>query len=93
MRQFMTTPHTSYDGLIARFLAWAREQDDLRGVLMLGSRARTDRPADEWSDLDLVLLTTEPQRYLDDDAWLLRFGTPVLTERARRKPLGFSPGG
>jgi aminoglycoside 6-adenylyltransferase len=75
----MTSPHTSYDDLIARFLAWAREQDDLRGVLMLGSRARTDRPSDEWSDLDLVLLTTEPQRYLNDDAWLRRIGAPVLT--------------
>jgi aminoglycoside 6-adenylyltransferase len=70
---------TTYDDLIARFLTWAHTRDDLRAVLMPGSRARIERPADEWSDLDLVLVTTDPRPYLEDDAWLEAFGHPMLT--------------
>jgi aminoglycoside 6-adenylyltransferase len=70
---------TSYDDLIARFLAWAQTRVDLRAALMLGSRARVEQPADEWSDLDLVLVATDPRPYLEDDAWLEAFGHPVLT--------------
>jgi aminoglycoside 6-adenylyltransferase len=73
---------TSYDDLITRFLAWIQTRDDLRAALMLGSRARADRPADEWSDLDLVLVTTDPQLYLDDAARLEPLGRPILTEIA-----------
>jgi aminoglycoside 6-adenylyltransferase len=72
---------TSYNDLIARFLAWAQTRDDLRAILMLGSRARAERPADEWSDLDLVLVTTDPRLYLNDTAWLEHLGHPLLTFR------------
>lgn len=58
---------------------WAREQRDVHAVALLGSQARSDTPADEVSDVDLVLFVDEPSRYLGDDAWLRRFGEPLLT--------------
>jgi aminoglycoside 6-adenylyltransferase len=64
----------TYDSIIERCAALAQSRDDIRGLIVLGSRARTDRPADEWSDLDLVIITTEPQRYLEDRGWLSAFG-------------------
>lgn len=54
-----------------RIIAWADAAADVRGVLLVGSQARIDRPADEWSDLDLVLIATDPDRYLDSTEWLV----------------------
>ena len=59
--------------------AWAEEQVDVRAVVLLGSQARVDVPADELSDVDIVLFVDEPERYLRDDAWLRHFGEPLLT--------------
>lgn len=47
--------------------------------MMLGSRARVDPPADTFSDLDLALITTDPDRYLRDAGWLEHIDTPWLT--------------
>jgi hypothetical protein len=38
--------------------AGARASLDIRAELALGSRARTDHPDDQWSDLDHLLITT-----------------------------------
>jgi aminoglycoside 6-adenylyltransferase len=50
------TPLT-YDQIIERFLAWAQHQADIRAAVIIGSQARVDRPADRWSDLDLLVVT------------------------------------
>jgi aminoglycoside 6-adenylyltransferase len=59
--------------------AWADEQPDVHSVLLLGSQARSDVPADEASDVDLVLFVEDPGRYLGEETWLQRFGEPLLT--------------
>jgi aminoglycoside 6-adenylyltransferase len=59
--------------------AWASEQTDLCAVVLLGSQARGDVPADEFSDVDLTLFVHEPKRYLRDDGWVRRFGEPLLS--------------
>src|SRR5947208_14355963 len=69
----------SADELLERFLLWAEQREDIRAALLVGSRARTDRPADAWSDLDIVLVTTDPERYAADGAWVAELGTPWLT--------------
>lgn len=51
--------------LIAR---WARAQDDVVGAAVVGSWARGAAHMD--SDIDIVVLTTEKARYLDDDHWV-----------------------
>jgi aminoglycoside 6-adenylyltransferase len=38
-----------------------------------------DPPADAFSDLDLTLITTDPDRYLRDAGWLEHIDTPWLT--------------
>ena len=69
----------TYEDVLDRFLAWARPQPDVRAVIVVGSRARTDHPADAFSDLDLVVVTTDPERYLSQTDWLKPLGTPWLT--------------
>jgi aminoglycoside 6-adenylyltransferase len=63
-----------YARLERDFAAWAADQADIRAGLVIGSRARIDRPADEWSDLDLIVFTADPARYADEPAWLEQFG-------------------
>lgn len=69
--------------LIQRFLKWAEGRPDIRAAFVVGSQARTDRPADEWSDLDLGIVATEPERYLSTADWLEGIGRPCLTFRER----------
>lgn len=69
----------TYDDITKRLVRWAGEQPDLRAILVIGSRARLQAPADRWSDLDLVLVTTHPQRYLDGSDWLDALGPRWLT--------------
>lgn len=54
---------------------WGHEQTDIRTALIVGSRARSDPPPDDWSDLDLVLFTENPAHYTVDSGWLEGLGT------------------
>lgn len=51
----------TYDDLINSYTAWAEASDDVRAALILGSRARIDHPADEWSDLDILVFARNPE--------------------------------
>jgi len=54
------------------FRCWARAQPDIEAVALVGSYARN--AATESSDVDLVILTSEVDRYLRDRSWLSLFG-------------------
>lgn len=69
----------AYENLLTRFVAWAETQSDLRAALILGSRARSDHPADRWSDLDLVTFVVDLQPYLTQRDWLKPIGTPTIS--------------
>ena len=71
--------NTRMELLAAAIADWARSREDVQAVLVVGSQARTDGPADRWSDLDVVLFVDEPGRLAEDAAWVESFGTPVLT--------------
>jgi len=84
------TTHT-YEQLIERFVKWAEAQPDIGTAFVIGSQARTTRPADKWSDLDLVVTVNQPDRYLFETDWLGEIGNPWVTfiedtggERERR---------
>ena len=71
--------NTRMDLLAAAIADWARERADVRAVVVVGSQARTDAPADRWSDLDAVLFVDDPGAVARDEAWIEEFGTPVLS--------------
>ncbi len=57
---------------LTRIATWAAEQRDIQGVILVGSYARgTARPD---SDVDLVILTVEPERYINSCAFAEKFG-------------------
>ena len=69
----------AYEKLIERFRRWAARRPDLRAAFVVGSRGRANHRADEWADLDVVIITTNPQFYIRSSGWVRRFGEPLLT--------------
>lgn len=72
-----------YERILEHFLAWAQQEEAIRGAMVIGSRARKDHPADEWSDLDLLVLATEPQRFIDKSDWPAHIAQVWLTHTER----------
>jgi aminoglycoside 6-adenylyltransferase len=70
---------TPRDLALVAAVAWAQARADVRALVLVGSLARTDTPADEWSDVDLVALVDDPAVYLDDGRWVSELGRPILT--------------
>ena len=68
-----------FEQIVRNFVRWGQERNDIRLAFVLGSRARTDHPADEWSDLDLAVCATDIQPYLDQADWVAAMGKPWLT--------------
>lgn len=67
------------DALQTRIVDWAATRDDIRAVMVAGSRARRDHPADSWSDLDLILYSSDVWAYDWPQAWLPELGTVWVT--------------
>ncbi|MCV0403528.1 MAG: aminoglycoside 6-adenylyltransferase [Chloroflexi bacterium] len=64
---------------LARFTSWAEREESVRALILLGSRARREQPADAWSDTDLVAFTTDLERWIGSDGWLDDLGDVVVT--------------
>lgn len=69
----------TYDELIERHTAWAANTPDVQAALILGSRARKDHPADEWSDLDLLVFARNPDQFIDSEEWVENIAPVCLT--------------
>jgi len=67
------------DSLLERIVSWARADGGVQACILLGSRARRDRPADAWSDTDLILVVDDPDAFLADAAWPAQFATVSIT--------------
>lgn len=83
------------DHLLAVASRWAHLDDDIAALAVVGSWARSAQRMS--SDVDLVVLTPCPDRYVRSDTWLRCFGSPplvrtrawgVLTERRVRLDSG-----
>lgn len=68
------TKTLSYADLEARIAAWADTHPDLLAGVVVGLRGRPDHPADEWSDLDLIIFSTAVDVFTQNGAWLESFG-------------------
>lgn len=69
----------TYDTLIDRLTQWADATPDIRAALILGSRARIDHPADEWSDLDVLVFAHHPEQFIQSAEWATALAPAWLT--------------
>jgi aminoglycoside 6-adenylyltransferase len=67
--------------VLAKMLAWGGARDDVRAIAIVGSHARSDHPADEWSDLDVIVMARRPRRYLTGCHWIADIESPWLALR------------
>ena len=63
----------SIEGFLQEFRGWAIRNHEVLGVGIVGSWARGTAKPD--SDLDLILITTLPEKYLETTDWITYFGT------------------
>ena len=76
-------PATSW---VLRLKGWAEREENVRLALLVGSQARTERPADPQSDIDLVLFARDPDRILHGEDWLADLG-PYWTSHVEANAL------
>jgi len=69
----------TFADLTERITAWADSHPDVRAALILGSRARLDHPADEWSDLDVLVFAHQPDQFIQSSEWVTTLGPVWLT--------------
>ena len=68
----MTISAVNVNLFLDKFTSWTSAQPDIEAVALVGSYARND--ANEESDVDLIILTNQPERYLTDPSWASTFG-------------------
>ncbi|HKI53814.1 MAG TPA: aminoglycoside 6-adenylyltransferase [Anaerolineales bacterium] len=66
---------------IEDFMRWATKRKDIRAAALVGSYAREELEID--SDVDLVIITETPQRYITNTEWTRVFGRPI-TKRVEK---------
>ena len=57
---------------LASFVQWASVREDVQAIALVGSYARDEARDD--SDIDFVILTSQPEKYLADLKWMEHFG-------------------
>lgn len=72
---------------IDQIMAWAREDERIRAVVVTGSWARG--AADSLSDLDIELYVTDPFPLLESDSWYRQFGEVLVIEALENE--GWNP--
>lgn len=65
---------TNYQTLQSRILTACQENDAICGLLLIGSRARNERPIDEHADLDYLLFTPDPAVFNVLPDWIESLG-------------------
>ena len=62
------SPQPTVDGIVDAIVQWAKTQSTTHAVALVGSHARRTARFD--SDIDIVVLTTEPSAYRNGKEWL-----------------------
>lgn len=77
------------DALLDRIVEWASARPEIAALILTGSRARPGAAVDSFSDYDLEIFTTDPERYTSDSDWMKEIGgvsTFLPTESSRGYP-------
>lgn len=59
-----------FDAILERFKAFGLADERVSSIVVIGSQARQDTPADPYSDLDLIMAVDDPIPFLETDGWL-----------------------
>lgn len=74
--------------MIEKIQQWAKNQANIRAVLLTSSRAREDNKVDKLSDYDIEIYVTDTKPYTKNDDWLQTFGEVMILLPEKRDLLG-----
>ena len=63
-----------YQGIISNLENWGKSSEKMSAAIIIGSQARADHSSDEYSDLDVIIFTEDPDFFIKSDQWLNRIG-------------------
>ncbi len=66
--------------LLEKVIAFGNEDENIRSIILEGSKA-TGFQVDELSDYDINVFARDINRYLNDDAWMKRFGEVLIYQK------------
>lgn len=76
--------------VFARLVSWAEAHPLVRALLLESSRAQDNAPLDVFSDYDVLVVASDTRPFVDDEAWLADFDTPIVTFRDSGQLHGFA---
>ena len=65
---------------------WAADSPLIRAIILVGSRADPRREPDRWSDYDIEVFVRDTGLFVNDTAWIDRFGSILVRLPTRPKP-------
>lgn len=63
--------------VLDEIIEYAKENENIRGLVLQGSLVNPAAPIDEFSDLDPMFVVAETENMADDDSWIFKFGNPI----------------
>lgn len=67
--------------ILDTLLGFARQREDVRAVVMNGSRVNPNAVQDIFMDYDVVFYVRQPRLFLQDQSWMARFGERVIVQQ------------
>ena len=65
--------------LLQTIVRFAQTCEAVSALVLVGSQARNTRPADAYSDTDLILIVRDPDRFTQSDTWLREIGNAHIS--------------
>lgn len=66
------------DEVLKEITNWPGKNDEIRTVILTGSRGQSKAPVDLFSDYDIEIVVNNPAKFLDNEEWLSAFGEPLI---------------
>jgi len=67
--------------MLAQILSFAHDHEDVRAVVMNGSRVNPNAPKDIFCDYDVVFYVTKPRHFLEERGWIEYFGKLIILQQ------------
>ncbi len=67
--------------VLGQLLAFAQAHDEIRAMVMNGSRVNPNAPKDLFCDYDVVYFSADPSPFLQDQSWIPYFGDLVILQQ------------
>lgn len=69
----------SYEEIFNQLVKFAEACDKISAMVLFGSRARSEKKADHYSDYDILFFVSDVDYFLKDDEWLESISKPYIS--------------